>query len=189
MGYRTILIAGLLLLPLVCGVSAETGGDLYGYETNVYFCKLVPEGDNYMLEPLPTLYLGKNSLGRLIFASGTDKLEEGDYALVQETSDGFGFIQSLTIEPSGTGTPEYVILKLEIRESDLKAPLEYTGAAVSEPMVPETTVPGTPDMTYPSSTATVTSQPESTKTPLSTVSVIMAGLIAVMCVFVLRNRD
>lgn len=172
-----VIFSACILLAIACPASAEETSDpVTGVYTNVYFCKLVEVGDTYELEPLTTQYMGRNSLGRLIFAVGTDNLESGDYALVQGTPDGIEFIQTLNIEPSGSATPEYVFLKIELREQDLKSPLEIYDQEFTE-------TPGTPDET----TTVPAEQPESTKTPLGTVSVLLAGLIAVFCVFIFRN--
>lgn len=179
-----ILFSMLVLLTMISSAAAEeTSGAINGVQTNVYFCRAIPVGDDYELDCLPTLYLGRNELGRLIFAAGTDNLEKGDYVLVQETPDGVEFIQFLTIEPFGSGeAPEYVILDIEIREADLIVPLEIYGSEASGTTATVATAEDTTATTAPAAT-----QPESTKTPLSTVSVIMAGLIAMMCVFVLRK--
>jgi len=177
------MLSAFILLAITCTASAEETADaVSGVETNVYFCKMIEVGDNYDLEPLPTLFMGTNNLGRLIFAAGSDNLEKGDYALVQNTPDGIQFIQTLKIEPSGSGTPEYVILKLQIREEDLKAPLEIYGLETEEPTLAET------NETPAETTVASSEQPESTMTPLNTVSVLMAGFIAVFCVFVFRNK-
>jgi len=168
------MLSACILLAMICPVSAEETADaVSGVETNVYFCKLIEVGDNYDLEPLPTLFFGKNDFDRLIFATGSDNLDSGDYALVQMTEDGIVFIQTLTIEPSGSATPEYVILKLEIREQDLSVPLE-----INEPE-PE-----------PSKTPTIKTPAEQTTTPqspLGTVSVLVAVVLAMFCVVLFKK--
>jgi hypothetical protein len=78
---------------VVCGEVASSADT--GVTTNVYFCKMITLGDKYEFQPLLTLYTGENDYGSLTFIAGAEKLESGDYALVQDTPGGLEIIQTL----------------------------------------------------------------------------------------------
>ena len=161
-----LLFISLLILLAMCGaVSGEVVSSAdTGVTTNVYFCKMIMVGEKYEFQPLLTLYTGENDYGRLTFIAGAEKIESGDYALVQETPGGLELIQTLTIEPIGSATPEYVMLNLEIRKEDLPVPLKIIGdSGTSVTPAPIATTSIAPVVT----TVAATAVPAATKSPVS----------------------
>jgi len=108
------------------GVSPDTGST-----TNVIFGKMTNVGANYEFQPYLTQYTGTNDWGRYTFVVGTDKLDQGNYSLMQQTPNGWVLVQSYRIEPSGSTTPEYVQMNLEVGKDELPVPLQFTGSPAS----------------------------------------------------------
>jgi hypothetical protein len=171
----------LILLAMAGTVSGEVASSNdTGLMTNVHFCKMIKVGEKYEFQPLLTLYTGVNDWGRLTFIAGMEKLEKGDYALVQETPGGLELIQSLKIEPSGSATPDYVMLNLEIRKDQLAVPLKI----LEEPGTSETPAPIATTATAPVTTAitAATAVPTATKTPVNPLSILAAiGIAGIVC--------
>ena len=163
------ICAVLILLSIGGVVYAETTG----VTTNVYFCKMTKAGDTYELEPLATQYTGENSYGRMTFVSVSDKLETGDYAIVQDTSDGIKLIQSLSIETSGEPAPEYTMLNIELMKSDLPETLKIStdaGAAQTTTLI--TPAPASTAVSAPVASSPATAVPATTKSPVGPLTVL-----------------
>jgi hypothetical protein len=173
MKMRSVLfISAIFLLVIAGGVSAtETTPADTGVATNVWFCKLIKTGNSYELEPLPTMYVGKNDYGRLMFITGSKNIESGDYAVVQTTAEGTELIETLTITKGGTETPEYTMLTLEFQEEALPAPLEFKVDA-------EETATETPT-TAPETSATTTAK-SPVGIPAVLAGVMVAGILTAM---------
>lgn len=184
MKIRSILLtAAIILLAMAGTVSAtEPASTDAGVVTNVWFCKMTKSGNSYELEPLPTLYTGKNDYGRLTFITGANDLHTGDYALVQTTADGTELVESLTITKGGTETPEYTMLTLEFREDALPAPFEILGD-------PATYLAGTTPTVEPEITATaLKTTPTTAKSPVSLLVIVIGlGIACILCVLRIRR--
>ena len=193
---NTMLFVISLLILLAMGgfVSGEAASSAEtGVVTNVHFCKMIKVGDKYEFQPLYTLYTGENDFGRLTFIAGAEKFENGDYALVQDTPGGLELIQTLKIEPSGSETPEYVILNLQLTKNQLPVPLKLLGDSgtlkTPAPIAPTSTTL----VTTPSAAAAVTAvatmaMPAPTKSPVSPLILFAAlGITGLVCAKRMRN--
>lgn len=183
----TIVFSSLLILSALCGVVYAGTESPYdsGVQTNIYFCKMVNVNGTYELQPLATRYTGENDYGRYTFVSVSNDLEAGDYAIVQNTSKGIELIRSVSLTPSGTPVPEYVMLTLELTNDDLPEPLEILQDQAGSPAL--TPLPTTPDLNAGTSVspaspasqvspaAQASAAPSATKSPGS-LSVVLIGL-------------
>lgn len=120
----------LLVLVILCALVGTAGAsdtDLIDgpISTNVIFCKLHTVGDSYEFEPFMTLYQGQNEWGRHTFMTGAANLTPGDYALVQINDGKMEILDFVALDFTGTVTPAYTVLTLELREDDLAGPLGY----------------------------------------------------------------
>jgi hypothetical protein len=179
---NTVLLVISLLILLAIGGSAAAGGASSadtGVRTNVYFCKMIKVNNTYEFEPLLTLYTGENDYGRLTFVAGAENLIRGDYALVQNTPKGLELIQTLLIEPTGSMTPEYVLLNLELTKDQLPVPLEI----LNEPTPSGTSAPLVTDSVTPAgSMVPKTALPAATKSPASPLTALICLLITgILC--------
>jgi hypothetical protein len=150
-----------------------------GVLTNVWFCKMLQNGDTYSFEFLPTLFVGTNEYGRLTFVTGSENLTAGDYAVVQVTRNGTKLVQSLRLEKYGTAVPEYTMLTLELRKEELPEPLEisYGPSVAATPAAEPTVSVPSPESTAPAGTAT-TPIPAATQSPQSLAILLAATGIA-----------
>jgi hypothetical protein len=185
MKMKNITISVLILFTLLMIGSPVTAAGSSsadaGVMTNVYFCKMIKVGNNYEFQRLLTLYTGENDFGRLTFIAGNETIDNGDYAIVQDTPTGIQIIQTMKIEPQGSETPEYVLLNLELRKEQLPVPLKVisgTGSPAT-PAAAATTSSAGPAGTTSAASAVPTA---TAKSPVSLLTLIVAtGIAGLVC--------
>lgn len=165
--YRALILIAVIVLAIVGTASAAEGAAFNGSAviTNVWFAKMTTTGDSYTFELLPTGYIGLNDYGRMTFITGAENVSTGEYAILQETPNGTALLKVLRLTRSGTVTPNYTLLTLELNKGDLAAPLDIpSGTETSTTILPVT-----------SPIPTTTTAATATKAPVG-MATILAGL-------------
>jgi hypothetical protein len=136
---------------------------------------MIPNGNTYTFDILPTLYVGLNDYGRMTFITGAENISTGDYAIIQDTQKGTQLIKVIRLTTYGNLTPKYTILTLELNDEDLAEPLD----------IPFGFDTNTTSISQAASTTPAV--PTATKAPVS-MATIMAGLCIAGFIGTLRLR-
>ncbi len=183
---NVVICLSALVLLVLGGFAGGAGAEpvVAGNLTNVAFYRMVPAGDIYVLEPVPTLYTGVNDYGRLTFSAAVFNLSKGDYALGQITPEGTNLIQTMSIVPIGKVLHTYTILKLEVQKDQLAVPLEI----VKEPAASGASAGNVTGAAAQSGPTAAASVPAGTKAPLSPLTILAGiGIAGVACALYRRR--